>query len=422
MESLTQRSVALRAELKAWERSFLAQHDRKAAKADIKADPAIAAKYTEYHKLQDSLKPKDPTTPSRRATTPTPQVYAEPGTPSRRLPRPERSTTHSAIERKEAAVSTPQKRKYEAFRGNTVTSDVTPQKIRTPVLFETPKAKFKKDRIGPTPQKNGIPISLFDTPPRAPLEPIQNTPSRTCNSDDYEFATPARGGRTPQSESKGRYLRMFMSPKKEGETGLGRYAALETVSEEFERALDPAPWKPKFSSKPLSKMIAELREQEEAQLEEDEAILREMEGGSPPKKAKKNPLVEMIKNTTMERSSELDAEGFVQPEEEQAETGAETQTRTWKKKGQKRTTRRVNMRPVVKAAPVVQPVDSEEEAEKEPEAVGAAEAVDDDTEAPETPAKKPKAIKRKAKPASNFRKLKIKNQNTKAKGKGRFRR
>ncbi|KFY50676.1 hypothetical protein V495_00113, partial [Pseudogymnoascus sp. VKM F-4514 (FW-929)] len=184
--------------------------------------------------------------------------------------------------------------------------------------------------IGPTPQKDGKFLGIFDAMPsgdeispfKQPSAPtnnpgIQETPRKTKNADDGIMATPsaARHSRTPQSSSKRFLLDTFVTPLKrrrgsnEGSAKKAsltpssvsklnlstpsflrrdnRIPALPAISEDATDALSPpAPRLPKRSLvRGLSSMLASLRELQEEALDDDLDALREMESGPPPPNA-----------------------------------------------------------------------------------------------------------------------------------------
>lgn len=132
--SLNTRSSTLRASIKEWERSFAAAHDgKKPSKSDIKADREIAAKYKEFQRLGDVLAGK----------------LALEGLQSPR-----------------------KKQKTDSVRRRLY--DWTPRKPK-PAIFEPhpnqidpydapPSATPKRflSAIGPTPQRDGKVLGLFD--------------------------------------------------------------------------------------------------------------------------------------------------------------------------------------------------------------------------------------------------------------------
>ncbi|KFY34165.1 hypothetical protein V494_06991 [Pseudogymnoascus sp. VKM F-4513 (FW-928)] len=314
--TLTEQSVVLRQELKVWEREFAAGNNgQKASREDIKQNSHIAQKYKDYNRIRDILAGKIPAKP-----IPKPKSKAPEATAPRPSKRKSPSNTHG----------TPAKRRA-------VVESHTPSQIHpnptTAGPFDTPSANRllftpQKPRvIGPTPQKDGKFLGIFDAMPSgdeiSPLKQtaaptdapsIQETPCKSKDASDGIMATPsaARHSRTPQSSSKRFLLDTFVTPLKrrrgsnEGSAKRAsltpssvsklnlstpsflrrdnRVGALEAISEDAADALSPpAPRMPKRSLvRGLSSMLASLREMQEEALDDDLDALREMESGAPP--------------------------------------------------------------------------------------------------------------------------------------------
>lgn len=254
--------------------------------------------------------------------------------------------------------------------------------------------------IGPTPQRDGRVLGLFDllvekelgTPSRRvdnpPITPgrhrnVDATPSKRRGSFEKE-----KLGRTPMSSSKRHMLNTFMTPLKNRDNTAGgktptpgsvsklqfdtpaflRRHTLPALSED--NTFDaPAPLK--LPRKPLgrglSEIVASLRRVEDDKLDDDDdmAALRETEeadvnpaaGPTLPTTApaaesiKKNPILAPDREAENLPLGGFDDEGrYDSPDEMQ--TGPNGQPlMVYKKKGQKRTTRRVNMRPTITKRP-----------------------------------------------------------------------
>lgn len=232
------------------------------------------------------------------------------------------------------------------------------------------------DKIGPTPQRDGIVLGLFDLLPaetpskrRAVLsETTANalqTPRKNSASQDTEISleTRAHGERTPQSVGKRFMLDKFVTPKKRkrGEHGtpsssvkefstplfLRRDAVLERIAEDAEPTPRPAPWKRRGLGRSLSSMIANLKRQEEERLDEEADIMREMEmeaeGLVVPKKVRKAEV--LVEDSQVQMPLGVDGlESDEEDDENKAEDGLDVNgqpKKVWKKRGQKRQTRRV---------------------------------------------------------------------------------
>ncbi|WPH00178.1 Hypothetical protein R9X50_00300100 [Acrodontium crateriforme] len=456
-----EQALTLRKELKTWEKEFAnANGGRKPSRDDIKQDPNIGAKYSEYNKLIG------------RAPVRTQKVE----TPSKR--RPSRPSTARENQ-------TPQRER----RSRNILS-FTPQreaKIQFDVVQEElqeiqPTPAFIRSALGPTPQKDGMVLGIFDmaTPsiPRtttntishADQPPVDATPSKSASSVSSVFALT----RTPQSSGKRHFLAAFASPSKrkfedDAETpstfkqhdatpSFLRRIPLPSIAEDgFEDA--PGPFKKRGLVRSLSTIIEGLRKQEEERMDDEWDILDELEAeerGEKPKSAAPAILVENSQVAEMplgpdEAPINSDDDGPA----ETAPLGRDGQPRKpWKKKGLKRQTRRVIMRPVLhkpgKEGSSTVPVEEDEVvAETQPKSKNSRDADQrnedsnasdyEDVDEPASPARD-KQVKQQQKIAlkeqehaakkpgrkvnplahANFRKLKIKNKNSKANGRGRF--
>ncbi|KAF1985824.1 hypothetical protein K402DRAFT_333698 [Aulographum hederae CBS 113979] len=358
-EDLAARSSRLRQELKDWEGQFAqANSGRKAGRNDIKADGAIAAKYKEYNKVREVLS---------GTTAPTSSSWK----PGKRKAADELSQTPSKRQSFQAA--TPKgSRNVSQINLQATPSSVTiaASPIRMPAI------------IGPTPQKNGEFLGLFnglvaETPSRRNRDPLASlppnavfTPSRDrTTSEDISSVEHTKFSRTPMSSGKQFLLAQFVTPRKRQleEDGtpsstakrlatpafLRRNAPLETLSEESESPKVRQPWKRIGMIRSLSSMIQSMRDQEEKKYDDDEDAMREMEmeadGVAPAKPVTKEPQV-LVEDSQVVMPLGPDKNIYSDDDAGEGEK-ADKPTRTWKKKGQKRTTRRVNMRPVPRKAP-----------------------------------------------------------------------
>jgi hypothetical protein len=229
--------------------------------------------------------------------------------------------------------------------------------------------------IGPTPQRDGIVLGLFDmlpagTPSKkravlADVEPnVLQTPSRKAQDAASEASqeSRARGERTPLSNGKRFMLNQFVTPKKRtlDEQGtpstirglatpafLRRGNALGAIDEADEATPRPAPWKRRGLGRSLSAMIQAMKKDEDDKLDEEADIMREMEmeeaGISLPPKKPRLPQVQIEDSQAPmplgpDRGLETDED-----EDEEPKLGPDGKPRrAWKKKGLKRQTRRVN--------------------------------------------------------------------------------
>jgi hypothetical protein len=245
--------------------------------------------------------------------------------------------------------------------------------------------------IGPTPQRDGIVLGLFDLLPAATpsrsnrkvlgevMPNVAQTPSnRMSKLEDVDsIATPARGEKTPLSVGKRFLLDQFVTPNKRKRDDHGtpstlknlatpdflrRGTVLDVIDEEEENAPRHAPWKRRGLVRSLSSMIQSLKKQEEERLDEELDIMREMEmeaEGLPiPKKPKvAAPTIIPDSQPAMPLGPDQAPES-----DDEEEDQSRKPTKVWKKRGQKRTTRRVIMRPTfIKSTPQLEPQESEDE-------------------------------------------------------------
>jgi len=229
--------------------------------------------------------------------------------------------------------------------------------------------------IGPTPQRDGIVLGLFDELPFAyntPSKPrnvlgdvglnMLQTPSRRLQdaASETSLESRARGERTPLSAGKRFILNQFVTPKKRrlDEQGtpsalglatpafLRRDNVLSAIDEENEPTPRPAPWKRRGLVRSLSTMIQAMKKEENDKLDEEADIMREMEmeeqGIPRPRKKPKTPqLLVEDSQAPMPLGPDRGSESEDNSDEE-PELGPNGKPRkAWKKKGLKRQTRRV---------------------------------------------------------------------------------
>jgi DNA replication regulator SLD2 len=255
--------------------------------------------------------------------------------------------------------------------------------------------------IGPTPQKNGRVLGLFDLlEENTENEPPNGYNAAAGGKGSKTQATPSKApaaklelGRSPMTPSRRNMLNAFTTPKgrKEGSNNplgartpssvsklhlstpafLRRAPLLLTVDEEGHYAKSPEPiirLPRKPLGRSLSSVVASLRKLEEEKLDEELEALHEMENemnatssntAKPPATAATTAVPQKSKNVAavgpeiLEPDSQgpqllggFDDEALYDSPTEEAAKGRDGQPlRVYKKKGQKRTTRRVNMRP-----------------------------------------------------------------------------
>ena len=499
--------TTLRQELKAWEKTFAATHEgRKAGREDIKSDASIAAKYREYDKLR------------RRGS----QKQNSQSQPTSFLAAPE-SQEHNPTLPSVPTLATPSRRKA---------SQTEVQIHHSPVREPSPTPQAIRLRLGPTPQKDGQILGLFESPysntpskPRDPLCSINGnvtaTPSKSRDGTITESpaAEKARLSRTPQSSGKRYMLDAFATPIKRkrddvactpssGRGNMATPAFLRRSTTDFMAELDALeedeevaalrrrepPFKKRGLARSLSAIIRNLRDQEEEKHDEELDMLREMEaeaeGGldSQPRVQRsvqtRQPEV-MVEDSQVVMPLGPDQGPESEEDEEIPGDGLDQHgnpRKVWKKKGLKRQTKRViseytygeclQRMLILPVRPVKhKPVATEErpdDNDKEEEGVletqlpdNSADVHDEDasgsefsegensdfddsapkqkkkvvrpridvapTTVPTNPTKpddtnpiKKAARKISATAHANFRKLKIKNKNSKANGRGRF--
>ncbi|WQF78427.1 Putative DNA replication/checkpoint protein [Colletotrichum destructivum] len=353
-------SQKLRVELKSWETSWAKSHDgKKPGRDDIKRNTDIAQKYKQYNKVRDILSGK---------IQPPPKVEPQ---SKKRKENPASTTTPS---KKQKYVETPSK-----GRSNPDDAGL----ISTPSISRTLFSPAAPRSIGPTPQRDGRVLGLFDlmverelgTPSRRNLDlntsadaRAMTTPRKRATPTDEEDN--ARFGRTPMSTSKRQMLDSFMTPLKNKGTQTPDAKTPTTVSKlQFstpsflKRHAQPPPTKDdEFTAPPLrlprkpivrglSAIVASLRKVEEEKLDDDDDLdaLREAEGEvvqpkAPPKP--KNDEMLAVDSQVHLPLGGFDDEGLYDSPDEEQKGRDGMPLRVYKKKGQKRTTRRSNMKPV----------------------------------------------------------------------------
>jgi hypothetical protein len=228
--------------------------------------------------------------------------------------------------------------------------------------------------IGPTPQRDGIVLGLFDsitegTPSKrriifGEIEPnIFQTPTKDRDAaSEASSASRIRGERTPLSVTKRNLFNQFVTPKKRkvGEDGtptstlkglatpafLRRDNVLDKIEETEEATPRPAPWKKRGMVRSLSAMIQNMRKEEDDRLDEEADIMRELEmeeeGMRAPPKPRVSQVQVMDSQAEMPLGPDRGSESEEEDEEEEQLGPDGKPRRVWKKKGLKRQTRRTN--------------------------------------------------------------------------------
>ncbi|KAK3317863.1 DNA replication/checkpoint protein [Cercophora scortea] len=291
-------SLQLRADLKKWENEWATAHGgKKPARDDIKQNADIAQKYKQYNKLRDIISGKVPPPSDNSIQRKRKQTDAS-------LP-----PSHTPSKRARPA-TTPLKE--QAHPEDTHLTAVTPslsRRLFSPVLPTS---------IGPTPQKDGRVLGLFDllgrTPSKStgetdlPAVPIDATPSkrRAEAEAEAEAQTPpaARHVRTPSSSRNKMFFDGFLpittplhkrdsnsqckatTPSSRSVSKLQfatpsflrrTTAPLPPVDENGEWKVEPIKLPRKPLGRGLSSVVASLRKLEEEVLDEELDVLREME-------------------------------------------------------------------------------------------------------------------------------------------------
>ncbi|CRG88161.1 DNA replication regulator sld2 [Talaromyces islandicus] len=405
----------LRAELKQWEKSFSdANGGKKAGRQDIKQDPEIAAKYKTYGRLRalesSSSHPKSESRHKEVEKTPS-----------------KSDLNNARVKRKHSALGpdaiqdgqkqdhhTPKKSRGSLFtpaKNRTVNDPHHPATLDpydSPSVFRRlfspsthrhtlPSPVPLKSSIGPTPQRDGKALGLFDllsvsggstatpsakrmtmvgedaakTPSGGKRKRLEDIAEKDGDGEDDEQMI--RMGRTPASSSKKLYLeRLFATPTTMRfatmvEDEERQLPALQgpTVSEtraetnplcsetpSFLRRSNSGRYIPKadpslglspvgvrkpqrFVGKGLSALVQGLRDMEEERMQDDWDILKELE-------AEQDPNGQAQSSRNVQVSDSQVATNSMDPQEDGP---------IWKKKAPKRTTRLVRLKPVMQTKP-----------------------------------------------------------------------
>ncbi|KAL7820832.1 DNA replication/checkpoint protein [Trichoderma gracile] len=374
----------VRTDLKQWEADWAKTHDgKKPGREDIKNNPVIAQKYKDYNKLRDIIAGKlapaaDSSTMSKQKHDKRKSDAAPAGTPMKRARHAE----------------TPSKRMAPPSGDvDYMNSPAVSRKLFSPTPITA---------IGPTPQRDGKVLGLFDllverefkSPLKGASRPagVHATPSKRASSLSEDAA--ANLGRTPSSASK---RKLFSTPmkKRDGQNAAGtpssvsklqfdtpaflKRHSLPTLDENTTFDAPPLRLPRKPLVRGLSEIVASLRKVEEEQLDDDLEALRELEaeaeaasGGPPPQPPVKarnaEPKQDILEPDSQAKQLPLggfDDEGMYDSPTEEAVDRDGRPMRIFKKKGQKRTTRRVNMRPVRTKRPTNLAEDNESDDEDE---------------------------------------------------------
>ena len=384
---LTSECHELRAQLKEWERAFAETNGRKPGKEDINKNPDIAARYKTYNRTKDVLDGKKDFASFQMRS---PSVRQKSSTSLRRSEQDHGQTPTKIL------FSTPRK-------GRQSLPEVHPSILDpydSPAASVSPHPYAFKSAIGPTPQRDGKLLGLFDFLSNSGSTPstrkrkadaldegqrgmhVAQTPSRKPMNGDRDLLEHLdesfegrRHSRTPTSDGKKFLLSQFLATP-----STMRLAAI-TEEDSFEAidkmGLDQTP----LRSKVLGQ--AGLNAHADSALETTPAYLRRATsfnqrlliacGSNPertgpndnlaivsPTAGRKGPTMRAFKGRALSEIArglrQVDALRELEGNEinalvgdsqvmTDAPAGEQETTRNWRKRGQKRTTRRVTMRP-----------------------------------------------------------------------------
>ncbi|OAQ66187.1 DNA replication regulator SLD2 [Pochonia chlamydosporia 170] len=369
----------LKTDLKTWENEWAKTHaGSKPGRQDIKDNPDIAQKYKEYNKVRDILSGKQP-----------PPAKPEPKPKKRQ---PDHVPTETPLKRTKYA-ETPSKQRHH-----------DEELMNTPAISRKLFSPAPVTSLGPTPQRDGRVLGLFDllvekelgTPSKKDSSKPPGTPSRSRanilstpskRTSTYDPESISKLGRTPMSSSKRNMLNTFATPLKNRRGSLDAKTPSSVSKLQFdtpaflkrhslpvvdENAMfaDPAPLR--LPRKPLvrglSEIVASLRKVEDDVLDDDDDLdaLREAEGGganipgpmSPSLGTRQVPASTVPPAPALVEDSQrpallggFDDENMYDSPVEDGVDQSGNPLPVYKKKGQKRTTRKSNIKPLRKKRP-----------------------------------------------------------------------
>jgi hypothetical protein len=441
MSEVATETSTLRDELKSWENTFKLNNGRKPSREDIKSNAAIAAKYKRFNSLKYPEYTKPPVETPKKG--------------SRRRDVPDNALRERPPN---AATTTPRGRAFKSL-------DNAPQQqaILSPVREEQPTPAFIRNGLGPTPQRDGHVLGIFDMLPNG--TPSKRSPSPSEEHGDAVHATPSKNSaraidsalsRTPQSSSKRYYLDAFITTpgkrkREDDEVGtpssskklfatpsfLRRVShPMAPIEEDDSHAMLP-PRRMKPLSRSFSSIIQELKNQEEERMEDEWDVLNEIEAGEDdtvvPKKQAEPVQISDSQLVVMPLGPDR-APGESESEEEVALGANGLPRKVYKKKGLKRQTRKTNIKPVLHKPKKAADLEEKAETDDEEETVGETQLDDpegvsvEDVQQKNTDKNSEKSVnpikKVAQKVSQNFRKMNIKSHQTSkqkaAKSRGRF--
>ncbi|KAL3482424.1 DNA replication/checkpoint protein [Aspergillus californicus] len=397
-------AATLRAELKEWEREFAAANGgKKAGRGDIKSVPDIAAKYKEYSRLRahetSSLSNKPEKARSRNTDSDErshKRKHSSPNGPG--LDHTQPTTTSTPRKSSRGGIfQTPSKtRDNTGAHPSNVDPYDSPSVLRR--LF-SPSTHMKtpsplKPAIGPTPQRDGKALGLFDllsesggstaTPSATRIASVKGmaaqTPSMknrrktmdTIAEEDEEEENIGRGERTPASSGKKYMLSaLFATPttlrysamvEGEGSKGLrGKFPGGDPSPQPMknEDTMNPSLDTPLFLRRSTSGLhnsssmggtgtgLSPIPVRKPVQFV-GKGLSQLVQGLRDMEEEQMDDDMDMLREMEAEQQEGFDRNVDV-PDSQMPNN--ETTGRTYKKKGQKRTTRLVRMKPVVSAKP-----------------------------------------------------------------------
>lgn len=441
MPEVATETSTLRDELKSWENTFKLNNGRKPSREDIKSNAAIAAKYKRFNALKYPEHTKPPVETPKKG--------------SRRRDVPDNALRERPPN---AATTTPRGRAFKSL-------DNAPQQqaILSPVREEQPTPAFIRNGLGPTPQRDGHVLGIFDMLPNG--TPSKRSPSPSEEHGDAVHATPSKNSaraidsalsRTPQSSSKRYYLDAFITTpgkrkREDDEVGtpssskklfatpsfLRRVShPMAPIEEDDSHAMLP-PRRMKPLSRSFSSIIQELKNQEEERMEDEWDVLNEIEAGEDdtvvPKKQAEPVQISDSQLVVMPLGPDR-APGESESDEEVAMGANGLPRKVYKKKGLKRQTRKTNIKPVLHKPKKAADLEEKAETDDEEETVGETQLDDSEgvsvkdvqqKDIDKNSEKSVNPIKKVAQKVSqNFRKMNIKSHQTSkqkaAKSRGRF--
>ncbi|KAK4664988.1 uncharacterized protein QC763_509470 [Podospora pseudopauciseta] len=292
-------SLQVRAELKKWETDWQEEHGgNKPSRNDIKQNPDIAKKYKQYSKLRDVLSGKIPPEELSKPSRPKSSSHRPPQTPSKHSKTAQTPRKHH--------VANPYMQSPTARTPGAVTPS-TARKLFSPVLPTS---------IGPTPQKDGRVLGLFDLLGKTPSKPTESpfpkpigsaTPSKRRASELGDLTTPSAkriahdastplagrtnlfGAVTTPLHEKPNNTTTTPSTTRSKLFNTPAFLRRTTLPPPVDETDENGPWKvgplrlPRVLSrkgvkvKGLSEVVADLRKIEDEAHQDEEDALREME-------------------------------------------------------------------------------------------------------------------------------------------------